>query len=150
VKARLTSRVEIGLHFRRHVLTHLYDDSGIEPCGTAIYSLSDPRDLRHVRYVGQTGAPRRRFLEHLNTSRVWLPDERPWWVRSPKLRPLYGWIRELYQDGLRLPVMVVTGWVQNVSDARVAERMRIYECLQQRLPLLNVETEFLGRQLPLV
>lgn len=150
MSVRFVTKVEIGLRFRRHVIMQLYDDSGIVPCGTAIYSLSDPRDIRQVRYVGQTRAPRRRFLEHLNTARLWLPDERPWWVKSPKLRPLYGWIRELYRDGLRLPVMVITGWAQSISDARVAERTRIYECLQQRLPLLNVETEFLGRQLTLV
>ena len=129
---------------------HLYDDSGVAPRGTAIYCLSDPRDVREVRYVGQTNVPRRRFLQHLNTAKLWLPDETPWWVKSPKMRPLYGWIRELYRDGRRLPVMVVCAWVETVSDARVAERSRIYECLEKRLQLLNVESEILGRQIPLI
>ena len=140
----------VGQHCRRHVGMHLYDDSGAVPRGTAIYCLSDPRDVREVRYVGQTNLPRRRFLQHLNTAKLWLPDETPWWVKSPRMRPLYGWIRELYRDGRRLPVMVVCAWVETVSDARVAERSRIYECLENRLQLLNVESEILGRQIPLI
>jgi hypothetical protein len=81
---------------------------------------------------------------------LWIPDETPWWVKSPKLRPLTGWIRALYRDERRLPVMVITAWVETVWEARVAERARIYECLARRLQLLNVETEILGRQIPLV
>jgi hypothetical protein len=150
VSAGTVTKAQVGQHFRRHVGMHLYDDSGEIPRGTAIYFLADPRDVRDVRYIGQTNIPRRRFLQHLNTAKVWLPDETPWWVKSPKLRPLYGWIRELYRDGRRLPVMVVTAWAETASAARVAERNRIYECLEKRLPLLNVETEILGRQIPLV
>jgi hypothetical protein len=150
VSGGIDTKARIGQQFRRHVGMHLYDDSGAVPRGTAIYILSDPRDVREVRYVGQTNVPRRRFLQHLNTAKLWLPDETPWWVKSPKMRPLYGWIRELYQDGRRLPVMVVSAWVLTVSDARVAERSRIYECLEKRLRLLNVESEILGRQIPLI
>jgi hypothetical protein len=150
VSARLATRVELGRHFRSHVGAQLYDDSGFAPHGTAIYSLSDPRDIRQVRYVGQTSAPRRRFLQHLNTAMLWLPDDAPWWVKFPNLRPLSAWIRALYRDELRLPVMVVTAWVETASEARVAERSRIFECLERRLQLLNGETELLGRQLPLL
>jgi len=128
----------------------LYDDSGLSPQGVAIYSLSDPRDIRQVRYVGQSSAPRRRLLQHLNTAMLWLPDEKPWWIKSARLRPLSGWIRQLYQDELRLPVMVITAWVETASQARVAERARIFECLASRLPLLNVETQFQGPQVPLL
>jgi hypothetical protein len=128
----------------------LYDDSGVDARGTAIYVLSDPRDIRGVRYVGLTHAPRRRFLQHLNTARLWMPDDTPWWVRSPKLRPLYEWIRELYRDDCRLPVMLITTWVETETGARVEERARIYECLEKKLRLLNVETEILGRQIPLI
>ena len=53
-----------------------------------IYTLSDPRDLRQVRYVGQTSAPRRRLLQHLNAARLWLPDERPWWIKDEKAAPV--------------------------------------------------------------
>ena len=79
-----------------------------------------------------------------------MPDETPWWVKAPKMRPLSAWIRDLYNDGYRLPVMVIGAWVDTASEARVAERARIYECLERRLRLLNVETEILGRQMPLV
>jgi hypothetical protein len=137
-------------HLRHYVNAQIYDESGVPPAGTAIYSLSDPRHIREVRYVGQTGQPRRRFLQHLNTARLWLPDEIPWWVQSPKLRPLYRWIRDLYQDQERLPVMVLSEWTATVTDARIAERRRIFECFAKRLELLNVEQEILGRQQPLI
>ncbi len=143
----LTKR-QLARHLRRHIDVELYDDSGVDPGTVAIYSLSDPRDLRCVRYVGQSTLPARRFLQHLNTARLWLPEERPWWVKSPKLRPLYHWIRELYRDESRLPTMVICAWVA-AADARLAERERIFECLAQSLPILNVETEILGRQIPL-
>ncbi|HEY6482683.1 MAG TPA: hypothetical protein VIY54_04075 [Steroidobacteraceae bacterium] len=135
---------------RSHIARELYDDSGAITDGTAIYTLSDPRDLRAVRYVGQTSAPRRRFLQHLNTARLWLPQERPWWVKSPRLRPLYDWIRELYRDDRRLPTMVVCDWVRTAAEARRAERNRIVACLACQLPLLNIEAEILGRQIPLL
>jgi hypothetical protein len=150
VSVRFASRAEFGRYFRSHVGAQLYDDSGVAPRATAIYSLSDPRDIRQVRYVGQTRAPRRRFLQHLHTAMLWLPDETPWWVKCPKLRPLADWIRALYRDGQRLPVMVITAWVETGSAARVAERARIHQCLANRLQLLNVETEILGRQIPLI
>ena len=107
------------------------------------------RDIRHVRYVGQTSGPRRRFLQHLNAARLWLPDEKPWWIKSPKLLPLYQWVRELYREELRLPTMVIHTWVATSAEARLAERQRIYECLAQQLPLLNIETQALGKQIPL-
>jgi hypothetical protein len=148
VSVRFASKAELGRYFRSHVGVQLYDDSGIASRGTAIYPLSDPRDIRQVRYIGQTRAPRRRFLQHLNAAMLWLPDETPWWLKCPRLRPLADWIRELYRDEHRLPVMVITAWVNTVAAARVAERARIYECLENRLPLLNFETEILGRQIP--
>jgi hypothetical protein len=150
VNVRRATRAELGRRFRSHVDAQICDDSGCPARGSAIYSLSDPRDLRQLRYVGQSSAPRRRFLQHLNNAMLWMPDELPWWVKSPKLRPLSAWIRTLYQDELRLPVMVISTWVETAAEARRAERARIYECLVSRLPLLNVETEILGRQIPLL
>jgi hypothetical protein len=144
------SRAAIRVRVRRHVRAELYDDSGDSERGIAIYTLSDPRSIRDVRYVGQTKSPARRFAQHLNTARLWLPDEVPWWVRSPKLRPLYTWIRELYADGRRMPVMVVTAWAGSIGEARVLERARIMECLESRLEILNVEREILGRQVQLI
>lgn len=130
----------LARYVRVRLGTHLYDDSGDVPEGIAIYSLSDPRDVRAIRYVGQTAAPRRRLAQHLGTARLWLPEQAPWWVKSPNLRPLYRWIRELYADEARLPVMVVHAWVEP-AHARHAEREHIHECLARQLPLLNVESE---------
>ena len=146
----MLTQTELARRIRRHVERELFDDSRLAPSGTAIYSLADPRDLRLIRYVGQTAAPRRRFLQHLRTARLWLPDELPWWVLQPKLRPLYEWIRELHRDGERLPTMVIHSWVETQKAARLAERTWIQESLAKQLPLLNVESEILGRQRALI
>jgi hypothetical protein len=140
------NKTTIGMRMRRHIRAELYDDSGDSARGIAIYALSDPRSIRDVRYVGQTHSPARRFAQHLNTARLWLPDEVPWWVESPKLRPLYTWNRGLYADERRMPVMVVTAWAGSIGEARVLERARIMECLESRLQILNVEREILGKQ----
>lgn len=130
---------------RARLDAQVYDDSGVGRGEVAIYALSDPRDLRQIRYVGQTRAPRRRLRQHLSTARLWLPEQAPWWVRSPRLRPLYAWIRDLYRDGERLPVMVICAWVE-ATQARTAEREHICACLERQLPLLNVEGELAQRQ----
>jgi len=140
------SRRLCSLRFRAHISSHLYDDSGVEAGGVAIYSLSDPRDLREVRYIGQTLNPRRRLLQHWNAARLWLPAERPWWIASPQLRPLYEWIRDLHADEQRLPVMVVRSWVASSAEARRVEREEIAACLAANRPLLNFERQLLGRQ----
>jgi len=133
------SRAQFTRLLRSRLAAHLYDDSGVAPEGFAIYSLSDPRDVRNVRYIGLTDEPRRRLLQHVNTARLWLPDERPWWVKSPQLRPLYEWIRGLHREQARLPVMVVWSWAANLAEARAAERARIGACLGDQLPLLNIQ-----------
>lgn len=138
------------LQLRAHVAMHLYDETLVPGEGLAIYTLSDPRDVRDVRYVGQTRSPRRRFLQHLNQTQLWIPEELPWWAKQPKLRPLYTWIRELYRDERRLPVMVVTAWAPTFVAARALERARIIEYLAQQRPLFNVETEILRGQVPLL
>lgn len=146
----MASKAYIRRYIREHVSAHFYDDSFGERFGRAIYSLSDPRDIRAVRYVGQTLQPRRRFLQHLNTARLWLPEERPFWVVSAKLRPLYDWIRELHRCDERLPTMVVHEWAPSSPEARLRERALIHACLAQHMSLLNVEAEVMGRQLALL
>ncbi|HTV80280.1 MAG TPA: hypothetical protein VMF03_18655 [Steroidobacteraceae bacterium] len=146
----MLTEAQLAARLRRHVRHELYDDSHLEPVGTAIYSLADPRDLRLSRYIGQTGSPRRRFMQHLRGARLSMPDELPWWIREPRLRPLYGWIRALHRDEGRLPTMVIHHWVATAQAARLAERTRIHESLANRLPLLNVEYELLAAQIPLI
>ena len=143
------TKVQLAQHIRSHLAANVIDDSGVDPEGVAIYFLSDPRDVRLVRYVGQTAAPMRRYLQHLNTARLWQPAELPWWVKSPKLLPLYEWVRKLHEDDLRLPVMVVTGWVKSAHMARVAEREHICAHLSCGVPLLNVEHQLLSDQFQL-
>jgi hypothetical protein len=140
----------LARYVRSRVAAHLYHEAPEAPPGSAaIYTLSDPRDVAAIRYVGQTLAPRRRFLQHVGAARLWLPDETPWWIRSPEYRPLYTWIRELYEDGQRLPVMVVRARV-DAAAARAAERALIDACLIGRCALLNVEAELGGAQLRLL
>jgi hypothetical protein len=126
------------------------DSMGADPSGAAIYTLADPRDLAAVRYVGQTRSPRRRFVQLLASARRWMPDEIPWWIVSPRLRPLYDWIRALHRDDYRLPVMVIAEWVTRASDALSAERALIERCLREGAALLNVEAERTGPQIPLL
>ena len=122
---------------RRRLHLYLYDESGVTPAGAAIYTLADPREARISRYVGCTEHPARRLMQHVRTARLWLPDETPWWIKAPQLRPLYQWIRDLYSQEERLPVMVVHAWVE-AEDAQRAERDHIRVCLERQLPLLNV------------
>lgn len=143
------TRLQLSRLLRRRAGSHLVDDSATPPLAFAIYTLSDPRDVRDVRYVGQTAAPRRRLLQHLNHARLWLPDDTPWWIRSPRLRPLYQWIRSLHGDGGRVPFMVVTRWCIDLPGARAMERALIHEHLAKGRPLFNVEYETQGGQLPL-
>jgi hypothetical protein len=130
--------------------SHVHDAGGGAAGATAIYTLADPRDVRCARYVGQTRDPQRRFAQHVRTARLWLPDEVPWWVRSPKHRPLYEWIRALHRDEGRLPFMWVTEWLAPEADARVAERAAIMRLLAAGAVLLNAEARALGAQLTLL
>jgi hypothetical protein len=147
-KVAALGRAELARYIRTRLPSHLYEEVGSRPQGVAIYALSDPRDLRAARYIGQTSAPRRRLLQHLGTARLWLPDETPWWVPVGKLRPLYGWIRALFAEEGRLPVMVVLEWVEK-RYARAAERAHIQAGLAAQGMLLNFEAELLRSQLPL-
>ena len=144
------TRAQLSRRLRHHMATQLYDESGTAIRNTAIYALTDPRTLREPRYIGQTSDPQRRFFQHLNTARLWLPDETPWWVQSPRLRPLYHWIRSLYRDDGRLPTMVIREWVGSSDDARLAERAQICACLANQQQLLNVEPRLNGQQLLLL
>src|SRR5688572_21339691 len=131
---------DFGRFVRARLPSQLYDESGAAAQGTAVYLLADPRDLRAVRYVGQTRAPRRRFLQHVRTARVWVPDELPWWVIAHRHRPLYEWIRALFRDEQRLPVMIVIAWHELAAEATFAERGLIQDSLLRGMHLLNVES----------
>jgi hypothetical protein len=145
----LTKRQLLPL-VRARLAGSIYDDSGSERQRFAVYTLSDPRAIRDARYVGQTESPARRFLQHINTARLWLPDAVPWWFKSPALRPLYEWIRELHEEEYRLPVMIVHAWAPTLADARALERATIYELLRANRLLFNVECSRLGRKIPLL
>ena len=129
---------------------HVHDAAAGCGAGTAVYTLADPRDVLRPRYVGQTRDPHARFAQHVRTARLWLPDTTPWWVRSPKHRPLYAWIRELHRVGGRLPFMWVEEWVELDRDPLVAERAAIMRWLARSAALLNAEALKLGPQLPLI
>jgi hypothetical protein len=140
----VANRSEFSLHLRARALQLLIDRSGGSAAEFAVYTLADPRDVLDVRYVGQTRSPRQRFFQHVNKARLWVPDELPWWIKLPRERPLYEWIRELHRDGARLPVMSVMQWHGDAVAAVAAERALIRECLEGQLRLLNVEAERVG------
>jgi hypothetical protein len=135
------TQAHLALRVRRELAYLLCDDSTDEPSGFALYTLADPRDVRCVRYVGQTCAPRRRYLQHVRTARLWLAADTPWWIRLPRLRALYVWMRELYREDGRLPFMLVSGWLTTAAEVRLRERQLIAELAQRGLPLLNIEAE---------
>ena len=147
---RINGKAGLTGLIRAAARSHVYDEAGSRAGGTAVYTLADPRDVRGARYVGQTRDPRRRFAQHVRTAGVWLPDETPWWVRSPKYRPLYSWIRALYRDENRLPFMWVAEWVADGGNALAVERATIVRLLAAGAALLNVEPRLDGPQLSLL
>lgn len=144
------TKQQLTRYIRNRIGSHLFDESDMQPLNSAIYTLSDPRDIREVRYVGQTRSPRSRYLQHLRAARLWMPDEVPWWIKEPRLRPLYTWIRNLYQDDRRLPVMVVSEWVESRANALSAERTKILVCAGDHMQLFNVESERVGTSIPML
>jgi len=143
------SQSEVRAYVRRRLGSYVLDaTAGGE--GVAIYTLSDPRDIREVRYVGQTRAPARRYMQHVNSARLWLPDSVPWWIASVQWRAMHTWLRVLYRDEGRLPFMLIHAWAANLREARLAERCKIFEHLSQQMPLFNHEAILLGAQLPLL
>ena len=143
-------KAQLSQLIRKHKHGLVQEQPGVSPEGVSIYTLSDPRDVREVRYVGQSRVPLRRYTQHVNAARLWMPDEAPWWYKAPPgLRPLHDWIRELHRDDYRLPAMIITARVASVAAARQMERALIQHYLSQHASLLNVEAEILGRQVPL-
>jgi hypothetical protein len=136
----VSTRAHFSIHLRARAPQLLIDRSG-SAGEFAVYTLADPRDVMDVRYVGQTRSPRQRFFQHVNKARLWVPDELPWWIKLPRERPLYEWIRELHRDESRLPVMSVMQWHDDAGAAVAAERALIRDCLEGQLRLLNVEAE---------
>ena len=146
----LLTKRQLMRHVRARLTESIHDESDCEPREFAVYTLSDPRAIREVRYVGQTRAPAQRLSQHINTARLWQPDEMPWWFKSPALRPLYEWIRQLYGDECRLPLMIVVQWVPTLVEARASERTKIYELLRAERSLFNVECARLGQAIPML
>jgi hypothetical protein len=132
------ARYTLSRRLKKGHLHNIVDQTGTAPGEVAIYALADPRDVRAVRYVGQTRTPPARYSQHVNTARLWLPDLLPWWVKREELRPLYAWIRELYCEDGRLPMMFIVGWT-GAELARHDERRFIRAYLEDGLPLLNGE-----------
>lgn len=144
----MITRAGFSLQVRRRLPLMLMDDCSDVAGDFAVYTLSDPRDVRDVRYVGQTRAPPSRYRQHVNKACPWLPDDMPWWFKAPKDRPLHEWIRALHRDGGRLPVMIIVSRCTELRAARAAERALIFQCLEQGLPIFNFEAQLALRQNP--
>jgi hypothetical protein len=134
------TRAQFSAQLRRCIPSLLVDLS-LDAGEVAVYTLSDPRDVRDFRYVGQTRSPASRYRQHVNKASPWLPDEMPWWIKAPRERPLHEWIRALYRDGGRLPIMMIAAWHASTPDARAAERLLIDQSHKQGLRLFNVEAQ---------
>jgi hypothetical protein len=66
-----------------------------------------------------------------------------------RFRDSYAWIRALYFEHRRLPLMVVRDWVPD-AEARTAEQALIHDYLRQGMCLLNCESARVGKQLVLI
>jgi hypothetical protein len=139
------TRTQFAIQLRRRLPLLLMEDCS-QAGEVAVYTLSDPRDVRDVRYVGQTRSPHSRYRQHVNKASPWLPDDVPWWFKAPKDRPLHEWIRNLHREGARLPVMIICSRHPDIAAARAAERALIFQCLEQGLPILNVEAQLALRK----
>jgi hypothetical protein len=139
------TRTQFAIQLRRRLPLLLMEDCR-QAGEVAVYTLSDPRDVRDVRYVGQTRSPHSRYRQHVNKASPWLPDDVPWWFKAPKDRPLHEWIRNLHREGARLPVMIICSRHPDTAAARAAERALIFQCLEQGLPILNVEAQLALRR----
>lgn len=130
---------DIALRLRRHLGVLICDTSDAERVGVALYTLSDPRDVRAVRYVGQSSAPTRRYRQHVRAACLAQDGARPWWLRQPHLGPLHEWIRALHADGGRLPFMLITNWAPSVAAARLLEQSLITAHRAAGCALFNCE-----------
>jgi hypothetical protein len=137
--ATLAAAAALVRRLRGALQAQVCDVTAGERAGIALYTLSDPRDVRAVRYVGQTGAPLRRYRQHVRAACLWLSAAGPWWVRAPHLVPLHGWIRALHADGGRLPFMLVHQWVPTLAEALALEQSLIDTHRAAGCLLLNCE-----------
>ncbi|MEO8125824.1 MAG: hypothetical protein ABI822_01970 [Bryobacteraceae bacterium] len=151
------TRQQVALALRSRWRSLVWDNAdGARGNGYAIYTLSDPRDVRAVRYVGQSSDPPRRYCQHVQAARVWLADRPgadggpvPWWLDRSPARDLSIWIRELYADGARLPVMMVQSWLGTLAQALRAERDALDHFVADGRALLNQAAVQAGPQLRL-
>lgn len=64
----LLTRDQLSRDIRYRLPALIHDDSGNEPEGVAVYTLSDPRSIRDIRYVGLTRHPKQRFCQHIDAA----------------------------------------------------------------------------------
>lgn len=93
-----------------------------------IYSLSDP-DTLAVRYVGQTNAPRTRWIKHLSNAKAAAKGHRP---QSHVGR----WVLDLAAKGAR-PVLTILEGVESHAQAAARESHWIERLSGEGAALLN-------------
>jgi hypothetical protein len=105
------------------------------PSGQVIYAEVDP-ETGEIRYVGRTGRPKRRHVQHLyDMSPIagqWGSERKAWYTRR-------NWVHALSEKGL-MPSMQI---LQNVEVSPLVvewEQRYIWHGIQQGWKLLNVET----------
>lgn len=90
----------------------------------AIYSLVDPRQPEIVRYIGQTGTPKVRHLQH---------------VSCLDMSPKSMWIESLYRDGI-FPQMQILEWTTE-SQANDKEHFFIKKFSSEHLTNSSLPNE---------
>ncbi|MBO0794331.1 MAG: hypothetical protein J2P36_25740 [Ktedonobacteraceae bacterium] len=113
------------------------------PPGQVIYAEIDP-ETDEIRYVGRTGKPQRRHVQHLGnaspTAGRWGSERKAWYTRG-------NWIHSLSEKGLT-PSMQALHNVEVSPRVVEWEQRYIWHGIQQEWKLLNIEvmnTELVAR-----
>jgi hypothetical protein len=118
--SKLANRDQFLLRVRRQIDSHLVDWSGKRAGTFAVYGLTDAPDSDPIDYIDITVNPQRRLLQHWMAARLWQSQRSADRITSSTLRPLCHWIRDLYEQQQRLPVMVIYEWLPNLAAAEAA------------------------------
>jgi hypothetical protein len=123
-------------------LSHLQQEDCIRLCcqrafpvGQVIYAEVDPQ-TQEIRYIGRTGRPERRHLQHLSDRCAreshWGPEQIPWFTRR-------NWVQALADKGLA-PSMTILRAVDVAPLVLEWEQRFIFHGIEQGWNLLNRET----------
>lgn len=118
--SKRSGRVEFLFNFTPQIDAHILDLSPKRSGAFAVYGLAEDGNRERVQYLDFTVNPQRRLLQHWMSPRLWLSRRAADRITSSTLQPLCHWIRALYEQKQRLPVMAIYEWLPSLSQAEAA------------------------------